>query len=217
MSMDLTKLFCFTYPIGWDEIGVIATVIAVVVALAANQSSRKQLVKALEMQEQSKNVELLGQRINVIDSIQANVLVSETAIKLLFNKSVLSCYQTLKQQKVEYEAAKNDEATFFQAVDETKEFRKPDDDITSRISEYELFMERSDCPAKIFEEYKEYCKQNEQWWSETGLSDDRRIYNHAEIRERMIKATRDIEKTKNALMVAMGDYVASSIAPVSMK
>lgn len=113
MSMDLTKLFCFTYPIGWDEIGVIATVIAVVVALAANQSSRKQLVKALEMQEQSKNVELLGQRINVIDSIQADVLVSETAIKLLFNKSVLSCYQTLKQQKAEYESAKNDEATFF--------------------------------------------------------------------------------------------------------
>lgn len=78
-------------------------------------------------------------------------------------------------------------------------------------------MERPDCPAKIFEEYKEYCKQNEQWWSETGLSDDRRIYNHAEIRERMIKAIRDIEKTKNALMEAMEDYVASSIAPVSMK
>lgn len=217
MIMYLTRFFCFTTPIGWNEIGSIATVIAVVVALAANKSSRKQLIMALEMQEQSKNVELLEQRINVIDCIQADNLVSETTIKLLFDKSVLSCYQALKKQKEEYEAARNDEITFFQAVAETKEFRDPDNDIASRISEYEQFMERPDCPVKIIRDYKEYCKQNEQWWSETGLGDDRRIYNHAEIRERMINATQGIKETKNTLIRAMEEYVANSIAPVSKK
>ena len=217
MIMYLTRLFCFTSPIGWNEIGSIATAIAVIVALAANKSSRKQLIKALEMQEQSKNVELLEQRINVIDCIQADNPVSETTIKILFDKSILGYYQALKKQKEKYEAARNDETTFFQAVEETKEFRGPDNDIASRISEYEQFMERPDCPTRIIQNYEEYCKQNEQWWSATGLSDDRQMYNHAEIRERMINAAQCINGTKSTLIKAMEEYVANSIAPVSKK
>lgn len=99
MSVVITKIVSFTCPIGWNELGVIATVVAVVVALAANKSARKQLVKALEMQEQSKNVGLLEQRIKVVDSIQEDDLISETTVKLLFDESILNCYQKLKKSK----------------------------------------------------------------------------------------------------------------------
>ena len=39
-----------TFPIGWDELGVIATVSAVIVALVANKKASEQLKSALEMQ-----------------------------------------------------------------------------------------------------------------------------------------------------------------------
>ena len=42
--MCIKDIICFQLPIGWDEIGVIATVLAVVVALAANRKSSKQIM-----------------------------------------------------------------------------------------------------------------------------------------------------------------------------
>lgn len=58
-------IFNFTLPIGWNEVGVIATAVAVIVALFANRGAKKQLASALKIQEQSKNVSLFEQRIKV--------------------------------------------------------------------------------------------------------------------------------------------------------
>ena len=59
-----------------------------------------------------------------------------------------------------------------------------------------------------------YCSDNEVWWSDTGLSEDRRTYNHAEIRDRMIKSHQDIEKHTERLIELMEKFVTDSIAPI---
>ena len=75
-------------------------------------------------------------------------------------------------------------------------------------------MDRPDCPAKIEKDYLEYCNKNVVECSITGLSDDRRTYNHAEIRGRMIKSRQDIETHTERLIGLMEKFVTNSIAPI---
>lgn len=208
-------------PITWADIintvSTLCSLSAVIVALFANFSASKALNCSLKMQEQSKNIELFDQRIGVIDSLRQDNMPSETRITLLFNydENIYMLYRLLKEQKRLYENACDDEKVFFQALDGTKEFRDPNNDVKSTIEEYEFFLEHKNCTSEIVEKYKSYCEQHEQWWSPTGLSDDRRIYNHAVIRERKLLAKREIEKSKCTLIQEMEKYVANSIAPIS--
>lgn len=87
------NLFCFTLPIGWDELGVIATVAAVVVALRANCKATTQLKSALKMQEQSKNVELMDKRLAIAEEIQREKRVPELTLKVLFDNEIFEQYQ----------------------------------------------------------------------------------------------------------------------------
>ena len=45
--MCVTDIVKFDFPIGWNELGVIATVLAVIVALYSNRKATKQLKSAL--------------------------------------------------------------------------------------------------------------------------------------------------------------------------
>lgn len=208
------KIVDLAFPIGWSEIGVIATALAVIVALFANRSAKKQLTNALKMQEQSKNVSLLELRTKAIDAICEGLPVSNSSMKALFNENIYAVYEALCEAKNRYQVAKSDEDTFFEAVSSESDITPSKENIKDRIQEYEMFIDRPDCPQKIKDDYVEYCGKNEEWWSITGLSDDRRMYNHAEIRDRMIKSRQDIEKYTEQLVELMEKFVASSIAPI---
>lgn len=208
---------CFSFPIGWDEIGVIATVLAVIVALFANNGARKQLKSALKMQEQSKNVSLLDQRMNIVETIRQNELPSETSVRILFNEEIVDCFVALAAAHKAHTAATHDENTYFQSTLEKNDIGELVNPVKNQIQEYEYFMKRPDCPQKVHDDYKKYCDNHETWWSETGLSDDRRTYNHAEIRNRMIAADQDIQNNKTKILAMMEDFLSQSIAPVNKK
>ena len=214
LSFDIKKYILFTYPFGWEELGVIATVAAVVVALWANRGARKQLKSALDMQEQSKNVSLLEQRVKIAESIQNDESPSMMGIKVLFNDGIYKCYEMLCTARMNYRRAQQDEQTFFEAKEEEYNHGPAPVNVRSKIEEYEYFMERPDCPQSIFDAYQEFCNDNEAWWSETGLSDDRKTYNHYEIRNRMIAANADITSTKKELVDLIEKFITDSIAPV---
>lgn len=55
-----------------EGISSLATVAAVIVALCANKKSNEQLIKALEMHEQTKSIELLDKRIILLRNIEAD-------------------------------------------------------------------------------------------------------------------------------------------------
>lgn len=90
------SIFKFTLPIGWDELGVIATVLAVIVALYANRKATQELKSALKMQEQSKNVSLLDKRIELAEKIQTGKSVSELTLQVLFNDEIFKHYNAVK-------------------------------------------------------------------------------------------------------------------------
>lgn len=214
LSFNIGKYICFTYPFGWEELGIIATVAAVVVALCANQGARKQLKSALEMQEQSKNVALLEQRVKIAESIQQDESPSIMAIKVLFNEEICNCYDSLCNARTNHRLAREDEATYFEAKD-VEYFRGATPvDVKSKIEEYEHLMDRPDCPQSIFDDYQKFCNNNEAWWSKTGLSDDRKTYNHYEIRARMVAAYADITSTKKVVLDLREKFIMDSIAPV---
>lgn len=85
--MCVTNIVNFNLPIGWDELGVIATVLAVIVALYSNRKATKQLKSALEIQEQSKNVGLLDKRIELTEKIRSNKSVPEWTLRVLFDNN----------------------------------------------------------------------------------------------------------------------------------
>lgn len=106
-----------TPPIGWNELGVIATALAVIVALYANKKSTQQLKSALEMQEQSKNVSLLDKRIKIAKSIESDKFVSdfvsEMTLEALFKDKIFSQYEqwktcSEKRKQIEEELQKFD-------------------------------------------------------------------------------------------------------------
>ena len=105
--------------IGWNEAGVIGTFLgaiatfsAVVVALCANGQAKKQLKSALEMQEQSKNVELMDKRIALAESIQKGHEVSEMSLKILFDDEIVNCYLKWRLCVGEVNDATSDEDQF---------------------------------------------------------------------------------------------------------
>jgi hypothetical protein len=217
LSFNIEKYIYFTYPFGWEELGVIATVAAVVVALCANRGARKQLKSALEMQEQSKNVALLEQRVHIADLIREDKAPSITAMRVLFDDGICNYYDTLSQARKRCQEAQYDERVFFGASKESDGEGGWTNQIQSKIEEFQYFMSRPDCPESIFENYQKYCNEHTAWWSDSGLSNDRRTYNHAEISKRMADALSEIEETKNKLLIAIEENIANSIAPINKK
>lgn len=200
----------FTYPFGWEELGVVATVGAVIVALFSNHSAKKQLLAALKMQEQSKNISLLEERMKIAEAVRTGGVVSETSVKILYNSGILESFQELQQLELQYLQAKSDESTFFEALKITNAT-----DVERKIKEYtDFYLKRPDCPKSIKEQFQKYCNENTQYWSPTGFSDDRRDYNYYEIYSQIVETHRAIEEKRKVIVSLMEEYLTNSIKQV---
>lgn len=216
LATDLHYCFSLAFTIGWEEWGVIATVGAVIVALWANIGAKKQLKSALKMQEQSKNVSLLEQRVNVAEMIRADEEPSSVAMHVLFSEEICNIYNVLCQARQCLNEALNDEQEFFFAS-QTDVDAGHENEIKSKILEYEDYMSRPNCPDSIIKQYQDFCNKHTIFWSPTGLSDDRQEYNYAEISKRISSSQSAISEAKDKILKAIETYVADSIAPVDKK
>lgn len=209
--------FDLSVPITWSDIisasASVFTFIAVIVAIVGNNNSNKQLKASLKIQEQSKNVELLEQRVKIADGIRNDKSISTTTLSVLFDEEICMFYDKLCDAKRRIASAKQDIQVYFEACDMTAEFH-PENPVRDRIEEFEMYMARPDCPQSIIDRYRAYCNENEQWWSETGLSDDRRIYNHAEICDELEDATFDFQDAKTSILTLIEISIRKSIEPV---
>lgn len=109
-------MFCLRFPIGWSELGVIATFFGavaafctVLVALCANRKATKQLESALKMQEQSKNVGLYKERIELVQAFQSGIPVFEPSVKILFNDEIYMHYKIWMGYRADGDRAANGE------------------------------------------------------------------------------------------------------------
>lgn len=206
----ICKYIFFTYPFGWEELGVVATVAAVIVALLSNHSAKKQLIAALKMQEQSKNVSLLEERLKVAEAIRTGKAVSVISVKVLYNEEIVKDFQELQDLEGEYNEAASDELVFFDALKETDAT-----DVEKKIKEYtENYLERPDCTEAIWEQFWNYCNQHTSFWSHTGFSDDRREYNYYEIYTKMVKTHKKIGEKRKSIVSKMEEFLSESIKQV---
>lgn len=206
----ICKYIFFTYPFGWEELGVVATVAAVIVALFSNHSAKKQLIAALKMQEQSKNVPLLEERLKVAEAIRTGEAVSVISVKVLYNEEIVKDFQELQVLEGEYNEAASDELVFFDALKETDST-----DVEKKIKEYtENYLERPDCTEAIREQFWNYCNQHTSFWSHTGFSDDRKEYNYYEIYTKMVETHKKIGEKRKSIVSKMEEFLSESIKQV---
>lgn len=123
--------FHFSLPIGWNELGVIATVAAVFVALFANRKASKQLKSALDIQEQSKNISLVDKRIALTEEIEMDSEISELAIQILFDEEIVQSYQRLKT----YNSSQKDATKKLMRLENANRFKENADSTQKKIIE----------------------------------------------------------------------------------
>ena len=203
-----------TFPIGWDELGVIATVSAVIVALVANKKASEQLKSALEMQEQSKNVSLLDKRVELAEAIQSGKSVSELTLQVLFNDEIVNHYKAWKKHLAERDYANHDLNRFYAEVKESDGEGGFNADVKNILEKYMADMSRPDCPEQVINDYEEYCKKHIAYLpdGETGASVP---YNHSEITTQIGKATKSAKEEHTLTLQLVKTYISKSIQPIS--
>lgn len=200
-------------PIGWDELGVFVSAAAVIVALVANHKTTKSLNATIRIHEQSKNTELLKERLNTAERIRLGEEVPEMEFKVLFNDSICDAYGTYQLKRKEFEAAENDEHDFFSVWKdrlEPSEF----DEMTTQFERYAQLTEESDCPEPTFNEYKEYCEAYRVPIQEPGTVNVYKYLAFDEIRDRISYTRKEFEATKKSLMKQIEDFLRASIAEI---
>lgn len=214
--MSLAEVFKFDFPIGWDELGVIATVVAVIVALVANRKSSKQLKSALEMQEQSKNVELLDRRVEMAEAIQSGKSVSELTLRVLFDDEIVKHYKAWKDHLTKKVYAEDDLEKFY---DKTKTRDGAGGYITKVKDNFEHFMaamSRPDCPQQVFDDYQKYCDKHIVYLLDRE-NRERISYNHSEIKTRIKDAIEGAKKEQALTLQLVETFISDSIQPVDMR
>jgi len=205
-----------TLPIGWNELGVIATVIAVIVALAANKKASEQLKSALEMQEQSKNVGLLDRRIELAETIQSGKFVSELTLQILFNDKILKHYKAWKKYLSEKDSAEHDMGLFFLSGRVEDGESGYINSVRDTIHKYESDMSRPNCPPEIITEYETYCNEHP-IWIKTGENLELTPFNHSEISERIATAEKAAKAEQDLTLQLIKKYTSDSIRPLNTK
>ena len=197
-----------------EVIGVIATVAAVIVALIANKKATDSLNLSLQMQEQSKNVDLFEKRIAIIDEIQNKWKTSERHLILLFNKEIYNAYR----QMLNYSDKKLKAEQDLYILNSNLEDMDGEGDYTSPIAQledYERQLEEYNYPNDKVKEFENLCDDYQIVHSVSGKPEDVKIYNYREISNRIAENGAKFDEQKQILLDLMQKFIEDSISPVS--
>lgn len=200
-----------TLPIKWDELGVIATTVAVVVALAANYNSNKQLKKALQMHEQVKSIELLDKRIAWVRKIDMDEMPSDLEFSVLFNDVINKDFVKLKELRKKLKALEMDLRTYDEYLCEAYD----DMDENAPMA----LIKRAEGKVFIYDfsedkvcEFEEICKKYELTIKDDG--GEERKYNYKTITDSIMETTQSIGACKERLINSMSKFIRNSVEPL---
>lgn len=216
MFGGIFELLPFPPAIGWDEIGVIATVAAVIVALFANKNANKQLEAALHIQEQSKNVDLFDKRVAVMTAVKEKNETDELSLQLLFDKTIVDAYSKLRASISIQQAAVHDMKVYenmLRQSDGEGGYTSP----IAQLQDFERLLDEYGYPDDRVKEYAELCKKWQITSMETEQTGNAKTYNYAELSDRIGRAIKHVEANKNAVLNLMQEYIKRSISPVDEK
>ena len=210
--------FDFSVPITWaDIINVISIFIAflaVIVAIISNCKASKSLKKTIEMQEQSKNVDLFEKRIAIIDDIQNKEKTADRPLMLLFNKEIYNTYKNM----LEYSDKKLKAEQDLFVLNSNLEELDGEGNYTSPIAQLEDFernLDEYDYPDEKVIEFESLCDNYQIVYSVSGKPEDTKVYNYREISNRIAKNGAKFDEQKQILLDSMQKFIEDSISPVS--
>lgn len=209
----LTKICQAICSLGWNEIGTIATVAAVVVALFANRNANKQLRAALKIQEQAKNVDLFDRRVSILSDIQESEETPELPLQLLFDESICMSYRKLREFVESSNSILHDISTYTNIMvmsDGEGGYTSP----IAEIIDFERKLEESNYPTDKVDEFNKLCDKYQITYSETNEAKDAKVYNYKELSRELSLANEARQKQKDDLISAMKDFIQKSISPV---
>lgn len=211
--MNIKDIFCFGFPIGWDELGVIATVAAVIIALVANKKATQQLNSALKMQEQSKNVELLDRRMSMIETIISGNEISQISLQVLFNKEIDNQYQSWKNHLKERTCAEHEMQMFCSESSTWYLDNNTHRTVQNAIIDFERQIGMKDCTEEVHDAFIKFCDEHE---IVHGHNEDGELItlNYLEIKECLDKESESEKKEKELTINLMKEFVSKSIQKI---
>ena len=206
-----------------NAVSSLAMVATVIVALYANRQSNKQLKSALQMQEQSKNIELYEKRIEIIKTIyqfkigmgMEEIHMLPIKIRILYNndEKIMEKFEKLKEYCIDVDKAEEDKKRFISATN------KPDgiggyDTLKDKIEEFESRLGRNDYDKTAEEPFKKFCDDHicQITNPETNTAETVNYYNiHCRLKESYI----GYFDTQKELIDLMEQFINNGLQPIT--
>lgn len=196
--------FSFPLPITWDEVATIATSAAVIVALFANVNSNKQLKKALQMHEQTKNLGLFDRRLDLLSRILDDDAISEVSddeVELLFNNSILKKVQNKRKQLDMESTIRYELKEYFEELQQKDLLGKNHEDLRQIFLEQYLLSEEYE---GFKPQYLKFCKKYE-------LMVDGEVYNYSDLTDSLGQILCEIRKNNEDIQNEIKIFIRDSI------
>lgn len=194
-----------------DGISSFATVAAVIVALYANKKSNEQLLKALEMHEQSKSVELFEKRMECVRKVRTEHFPSEEDIAILFDSDVQEAFASLLQKKRNLNQYNKDLKQYDRILQH--EYPKPEiDSPMALLKKAEWDWRNGDT-----KEFEKLCKKYERPIPAMLSHDGEKVYNYSQIIKKIDSAKKDVDSEYDKLLDRMLTFIKKSIEPLTKR
>ena len=216
--------FNLSLPIGWNEfgvivsvLGVVATVFAIWVALNANKKASQQIKSALDIHEQSKSISLFEERACIIDAIDQGDgdTIATRKIRILFNEDIEKVYSDYLSALATVHSIANDINYYFSLLQVQDGYGGYSNDIQERIENYEAMLDHPDCPPERYDEFKDFCEKHEIHASETGSPEDWKCFNYYELFTNLRNQSDFSNELKRKLIEKMEQFLSDSIKPIA--
>lgn len=223
-----------------DAIVGVLTFLALKVAHAANKQNRTGIAQAqaeisnsIKIQEQSKNIELLTPRVDLLNKIKEFQLpdyeldylikkkepncpaVSEEELIILFNNDpiIMKLYKGLlekiKEQETNISSLIHFSEHYFLLIDGGC----PVNEVMSKIMEYENMLSAPDCPENILDDMQEYVEKYA-FSEENPVTKEAEEYDYISITSIISSIEKEFNDDKKSLIDKMRIFIDESIKPI---
>ena len=206
-----------------DVLSSIAMVATVIVALYANRQSNNQLKSALQMQEQSKNIELYEKRLEIIKIIYQlkigigieTIQMLPIKIRILYNndEKIMEKFEKLKEYCIDVDKAEEDKKRFISATN------KPDgiggyDTLKDEIEKFETKLDRNNYDVTAEEPFKKFCVDHicQITNPETNTAE---TVNYYDIHSRLEESYIGYFDTQRELIELMEQFINNGLQPIT--
>ena len=206
-----------------NAISSIAMVATVIVALCANRQSNKQLKSALEMQEQSKNIELYEKRLEIIKIIYQFkigigieiVQMLPIQIRILYNndEQILEKFDKLKEYCIAVDKAEEEKKRFITATN------RPDGyggytTLKETIEEFEMRLGKNNHDETAEEPFRNFCDEHI-CQIKNPETNNMETVNYCDIHSRLKESYIGYSDTQTELIKLMEQFINNGLQPIT--